>query len=105
MYKVLTATKTKTYKDPDFKKKAQKVSFIMKKGKTTMPLCTIFRVKSMLSANDAQKINPSLIYADYYDGYTYFLQYGEIVDKTQSDAFANLLNNEPYLLHLITFIK
>lgn len=105
MYKVLKATKTKTYKDPDFKKKAQKVSFIMKKGKTTMPLCTIFRVKGMLSANDAQKINPSLIYADYYDGYTYFLQYGEIVDKAQSDAFADLLNNEPYLLHLITFIK
>ena len=45
MYKVLKATKTKTYKDPDFKKKAQ------------------------------------------------------------SDAFADLLNNEPYLLHLITFIK
>lgn len=105
MYKILDISDTTDYKDADFNQDAQKVDFVIKKDNTEMTFATIFRVKGMWSKEEAEEINPMAIYVDNYDGYTYFLQYGEIVEEAQAKAFENVLNNEPKLLHLISFIK
>lgn len=105
MYKLLDISDTIEYKDEYFKSNAQKVNFVMKKNNTEMTFATIFRVKGMWSKEEAEDINPLVTYVDYYDGYTYFLEYGEIVEEAQAKAFDKVLNNEPNLLHLITFTK
>lgn len=97
--------KTENYKDTNFGANGQRVNFIGKKGNTKMTLFTIFRIKGMWSPEEAENKNPMATYIAYRNGYTYFIQYGEIVDEAQNKAFANLLNKESGIEQFIAFLK
>ena len=102
---VITTPKTENYKDTDFNAKGQRVNFIGKKDNTKMTLFTIFRIKGMWSPEEADHKNPMAHYIAYRNGYTYFIQYGEIVEEAQNKAFANLLNKESGIEQFIAFLK
>lgn len=102
---VITTPKTENYKDADFNAKGQRVNFIGKKDNTKMTLFTIFRIRGMWSPEEADHKNPMAHYIAYQNGYTYFIQYGEIVEEAQNKAFANLLNKESGIEQFIAFLK
>lgn len=91
LYDMVKVSKVKSYKDSYLKAKGQYVSFVGEKDGAKMTLFSIYRLKGMLSPDKVEECNKT--YLTYKDGYTYIMEYGEIVSEEQM-VFADILNNQ-----------
>lgn len=91
LYDMVKVSKVKSYKDSYLKAKGQYVSFVGEKDGAKMTLFSIYRLKGMLSPDKVEECNKT--YLTYKDGYTYIMEYGEIVSEEQM-VFVDILNNQ-----------
>ena len=93
LYNMVKVSKIKSYKDKNLKTSGQYVSFVGKKDGAKMTLFSIYRLKGMFSPDELEENTPFMTYLTYKDGYTYLIEYGEIVSEEQT-VFADILNKE-----------
>lgn len=91
LYDVVKVSKVKAYKDDYLKASGQSVSFVGEKDGAKMTFFSIERLKGMISPDKIEECNKT--YLTYKDGYTYIMEYGEIVSEEQM-VFADILNNQ-----------
>ena len=82
-----------SYEDEYLNTSGQYVSFVGEKDGAKMTLFSIYRLKGMISEQELEENAPLKIYLTYKDGYTYLIEYGEIVSEEQM-VFVDILNRE-----------
>ena len=90
---MVKVSNVKSYKDKYLKTSGQYVSFVGKKDGAKMTLFSIYRLKGMISPDEIEEKAPFMTYLTYKDGYTYLIEYGEIVSEEQM-VFVDILNKE-----------
>lgn len=93
LYKMVEVSNVKSYKDKYLKTSGQYVSFVGKKDGAKMTLFSIYRLKGMISPDEIEEKAPFMTCLTYKDGYTYLIEYGEIVSEEQR-VFVDILNKE-----------
>ena len=93
LYNMVKVSKVKSYQDEYLKTSGQYVSFVGKKDGAKMTLFSIYRLKGMISPDELEENAPFMTYLTYKDGYTYLIEYGEIVSEEQM-VFVDILNKE-----------
>ena len=91
LYDMVKVSKVKSYKDDYLKASGQSVSFVGEKDGAKMTFFSIKRLKGMISPDKVEECNKT--YLTYKEGYTYIMEYGEIVSEEQM-VFADILNNQ-----------
>ncbi|MDD6038936.1 MAG: DUF4179 domain-containing protein [bacterium] len=90
---MVTVSEVKSYKDEGLKTNAQYVSFVGKKDDAEMTLFSIYRFRGVISPDELEEAAPFMTYLTSRDGYTYVIEYGEIVSEEQM-VFVDILNQE-----------
>lgn len=100
---ILSTEEVYEAKNQDFNCKEKYTIFWAKKNGAKMPFFTIHRLKGTFTEADLEEHGDMMTYIGYHEGYTYTVEYGEIVEEAQAKEFVDLLNN--YISNLLPYLE